>query len=83
MNKKNPKYQDSDKTSEPKSPHKNIWVFNSISEAETARIQKTIKQTPEERLSETVNLIRRVYNLKIERDCKQTPENKIRWKFRP
>jgi len=83
VNKKNPKYQDSDKISEPKSPYKNIRVFNSISDAETATALKTLKQTPEERLSETVNLIRRVYNQKIERDCEQIPENKIRWKFRP
>ena len=83
MNEDNDTYRDSDKASEPESSYKKIQIFNSFSEAETATILETLNQTPEERISETVNLIRRVYKDKLETTCKQVPENKIRWKIRP
>ena len=83
MNEDNDTYRDSHKATEPKSSYKKIQIFNSFSEAETATMLKTLNQTPEERISETVNLIRRVYKDKLGRASKQLPENKIRWKTRP
>ncbi len=83
VKKDNYTYHKSNKATEPESTSEKIHIFNSFAEAETATILKTLKQTPEERLSETVHLIRRVYREKPERICKQIPENKIRWKVRP
>ena len=83
VSKENSTYRNNEKASEPERRYKKIQIFNSFSEAETATILETLKQTPEERISETVNLIRRVYKDKLERTGRQAPENKIRWKARP
>jgi len=59
----------------------NIRIYNSINEAEEASLLETIKQTPEERLSETVNLIRRVYRDKLEKKSEKPKNNKIKFQF--
>ena len=43
-----------------------VKVFNSFEEAELSEIQAVLKQTPKERLRETVELILRVYGVSRE-----------------
>lgn len=75
---KNNSENDQNKSHEPEVAYKAIRIFNSFEEAEEADIRETLAQSPEERISETVDLILRVYGFTQKELNKRVPGTWVR-----
>lgn len=54
---------ENDKATEPSAAYRSLKIFSSFEEAEIFQIKRVLKQSPAERIRETVELILRAYGL--------------------
>lgn len=68
--------EDENKVNEPLASH-SIKIFSSFEEAEIFQIKSILKQSPAERIRDTVELILRVYGFTREQLKERKSDNKI------
>lgn len=68
---------ENDKATEPSAAYHSLKIFNSFEEAEIFQIKCVLKQSPAERIKETVELILRAYGLTREQLKERKRSNTI------
>lgn len=69
--------EENDKASEPVATYHSLKIFSSFEEAEIFQIKSILKQSPAERIRDTVELILRVYGFTREQLKERKSDNKI------
>lgn len=65
------------KVNEPVAAHHSLKIFSSFEEAEVFQIKSILKQSPAERIRDTVELILRIYGVTREQLKERKSDNKI------
>ncbi len=69
--------EEKDKVAEPSAAYHNFKIFSSFEEAEIFQIKSILKQTPAQRIKDTVELILRIYGVTREQLKERKRDNKV------